>query len=417
MRSVLSFVALLAFAEVLLAVEKSNEVDTLSLNNDNNYVIFKYEGKQAVVHDNYMIELEEPAGLEVVDFEHAGEQYSIYDNGILLGNTSKVNVDQNAFAETPQDAVKDGRFSVGVFKLAKGNHKITFKVASPYVSGSAAIRLLKHTEMLWEEHTAAKNLYKREDSATNPMPTTVSSLVTETVTVFANFTDFATMPFFASRPLKVTCVDKRVDTRGVSTDLIFMFIIEDSDITFYRTQRVFQDLILVAESEKACEGLPRCVSLDERFTYLQLPDKVFRTLKLINDKFSGWTSISKMDDDAMVDIDSLRDVFPIHPTIYLGLPGFNDFTTKYAIAFALGHFYTLGKSVVKCILSHKDEFYGLNIWQEDTAIGYVATTICGYKYVDVTGTNLIWHKRYYEHKNKKCILSGPSRYANITLYT
>jgi hypothetical protein len=123
-----------ALAWVSLRADKPIEIGTLPLNKYNDYVIFKFHGQQAIVSKKYRFSLVEPASLEVVRFEDAGEQYSIYDNGILLGTTGKVNVKHNVLVATPQDAIKDGRFLKGIYKLVKGSHKITFRVSTAYMS-------------------------------------------------------------------------------------------------------------------------------------------------------------------------------------------------------------------------------------------------------------------------------------------
>ncbi|CAO3687245.1 unnamed protein product [Umbelopsis vinacea] len=149
MRFVLSAITLV-IANVAFAADSAVEVKTMPLSNFDEFMIFKYEGHPASINHSYMIDLAEPASLQVVDFEDAGEQYFIYDNGGLLGVTSNVHLDSNAFAESPQKAAEDRQFSTGIFKLSKGTHEITFQVETPYVSGSAAVRLLKKVHRLWK---------------------------------------------------------------------------------------------------------------------------------------------------------------------------------------------------------------------------------------------------------------------------
>jgi hypothetical protein len=101
MRFILSAITLV-LANVAFAADSAVEVKTMPLSNFDEYMIFKYEGHPASINHSYMIDLAEPASLQVVDFEDAGEQYFIYDNGGLLGVTSNVHLDSNAFAESPQ---------------------------------------------------------------------------------------------------------------------------------------------------------------------------------------------------------------------------------------------------------------------------------------------------------------------------
>lgn len=150
--SLINLVAILALAKISAATDKATSGEALHLNSYNDFMTFKYEGQPALISRNYIVNVAESASIELIDFERAGEQYFVYDNGALLGTTSQVKSDHKLFAKTPEDAVKDGRFSMGIFKLAKGSHRITFTVETPYASGSAAIRLLKDSEKLWKEH-------------------------------------------------------------------------------------------------------------------------------------------------------------------------------------------------------------------------------------------------------------------------
>jgi hypothetical protein len=96
--------------------------------------------------------LAHPANLQVVDYQDAGEQYTVYENGVLLGATGKVTADRNTNAAIPQDAINDQRFSKRMSKqLAIGEHMITLKVDFPHNSGSGAVRLMNSMDKLWKD--------------------------------------------------------------------------------------------------------------------------------------------------------------------------------------------------------------------------------------------------------------------------
>jgi hypothetical protein len=116
MRTVWSIIAILAFAKISFAIDEPVKEGALRYND---FAIFDYNEDDASVSHRYKINLNHPANLQVVDFEHAGEQYTIYDNEVLLDTTDKVTVHGNIYAATPQDAVKDQRFSSGMFRLAQ----------------------------------------------------------------------------------------------------------------------------------------------------------------------------------------------------------------------------------------------------------------------------------------------------------
>jgi TATA-binding protein-associated factor Taf7 len=79
--------------------------------------------------------------------------FEVFDNGKSLGVTTKVdNVkDEEVFAATPEEALKDDRFSKGTFDLSKGPHKITIKATGPYEAGTAAIRVLDHDNVAFHK--------------------------------------------------------------------------------------------------------------------------------------------------------------------------------------------------------------------------------------------------------------------------
>ncbi|KAF9939004.1 hypothetical protein BGZ75_002684 [Mortierella antarctica] len=202
--------------------------------------------------------------------------------------------------------------------------------------------------------------------------------------------------------------DPRIDlaSLGVSRDLVYMFFMERTNLAFYRTQKIWDDLVLIAERPEQCDGLERCLALNGQFIYETLHDKVFKTVTLLNKTFKGWNSISKLDDDALVDIRTLREVHSIHPGTYLGNFVTNTGDLGFPIYYATGPFYTMGQDVVRCLLQHEYDFYHLGSNAEDLAVGWVISKFCKHDSVDTNRYNLIWHKKF-NNLNKFCILNAP----------
>ncbi|KAF9938503.1 hypothetical protein BGZ67_010730 [Mortierella alpina] len=125
-----------------------------------------------------------------------------------------------------------------------------------------------------------------------------------------------------------------------------------TDLAFYKTQKIWEDLIFIAN-------------------YNTLHDKVFKTMTLLNNTYKEWSSISKMDDDALVDIRSLRAVLKIQLNTYMGIIYTNSYAKGFDITYATGHYYTMGQKAVHCVLEHKTDYYGLNTPAEDATIGRV----------------------------------------------
>lgn len=88
--------------------------------------------------------------LTIVDGGFGGDTYSIYDNGILLGNTSAaVNTYPSSVTLNFDAALADNNYSRGIFDLTTGTHLITGKLlvsalddtGSPLDTSVGALRL------------------------------------------------------------------------------------------------------------------------------------------------------------------------------------------------------------------------------------------------------------------------------------
>ncbi|KAF7728215.1 hypothetical protein EC973_006496 [Apophysomyces ossiformis] len=127
-----------------------------------NFSTFRWNGQEATVKETFDITLDAPASVQITDFKNRGDVFEVYDNGKLLGQTSAVEriQDGEVYAATPEEALKDSRFSNGIFPLSQGQHKLSIKAMSPYDAGTAAIRLVRENSQQQRLYTDKKNKKK-----------------------------------------------------------------------------------------------------------------------------------------------------------------------------------------------------------------------------------------------------------------
>ncbi|MEJ8568911.1 IPTL-CTERM sorting domain-containing protein [Elongatibacter sediminis] len=78
----------------------------------------------------------------VTDAYATGDEFAVYDNGELLGNTSAV-AGGDGFTGDPDVAFADPAYSSGVFPVGPGSHSITIEVtANPFGGGAAYIQVV-----------------------------------------------------------------------------------------------------------------------------------------------------------------------------------------------------------------------------------------------------------------------------------
>lgn len=83
-----------------------------------------------------------PALVQVTDGFQKGDQFSVYDNGVLLGSTSAVPAVSGSCAD-PDVCFTDPTYSHGSFAVGAGNHSITIvTTVSPYGGGGAWLRAI-----------------------------------------------------------------------------------------------------------------------------------------------------------------------------------------------------------------------------------------------------------------------------------
>jgi hypothetical protein len=83
--------------------------------------------------------------LTVTDIDNAGDMFTVYDNGTLVGSTSDVpntGITNNVYY--PDTALTSSDLSHGIFDLSPGSHSITIQVARNalnFVEGAAYFRV------------------------------------------------------------------------------------------------------------------------------------------------------------------------------------------------------------------------------------------------------------------------------------
>lgn len=81
-----------------------------------------------------------------------GDAFEVLDNGEVIGITSEGANEENMFAETPEEALEDERFSHATFVLAAGEHEISLNALdSANVEGSGAIRVVPQVNAFYKK--------------------------------------------------------------------------------------------------------------------------------------------------------------------------------------------------------------------------------------------------------------------------
>jgi hypothetical protein len=73
----------------------------------------------------WTITLSGPATLTVTDVEISGDRFTLFDNGVLLGQTSAPVPNASSVGECISCALADPNYSHGFFPLGPGSHSIT----------------------------------------------------------------------------------------------------------------------------------------------------------------------------------------------------------------------------------------------------------------------------------------------------
>lgn len=140
MKSLLSKV----FAAALMLGLAAGAADAAVLTVGGGWVQFAFDGVGSSWDTNFTFS--GPATLRVTDAFRSGDQFAIYDNGILLGNTSVPGSTGDQIGADYDAAFADARWSSAEFILGAGSHDITgIVLLSPFGTGGGAVELLAAT--------------------------------------------------------------------------------------------------------------------------------------------------------------------------------------------------------------------------------------------------------------------------------
>ena len=106
-------------------------------------------GKNSISKTSFKFKSRLPVRITLVDLFCRGDSFGVLDSGRLVAQSSRVPADKECDKSermiSPQEALKDGRWSSVVFDLEAGDHEITLKtVDSPMENGGVAAIKFDH---------------------------------------------------------------------------------------------------------------------------------------------------------------------------------------------------------------------------------------------------------------------------------
>lgn len=110
---------------------------------DGDWSAFSFGDVGSSWSSSYTFTLTSTANLQVTDAYLSGDQFSVYSNGTLLGNTSLPTTLGSQIYGDFNSAFKDSTWSSGSWTLGPGTYEISgTTLLSPYNGGAAALRLI-----------------------------------------------------------------------------------------------------------------------------------------------------------------------------------------------------------------------------------------------------------------------------------
>ena len=106
-------------------------------------------GKNSVSKTSFKFKTSLPIRVSLIDLFCRGDSFAVLDSGKLIAQSSRIPADRECEGDdkmvSPQEALKDGRWSSVVFELEAGDHEITLKtVDSPTENGGMAAIKFDH---------------------------------------------------------------------------------------------------------------------------------------------------------------------------------------------------------------------------------------------------------------------------------
>ncbi|KAF9284088.1 hypothetical protein BGZ74_001797 [Mortierella antarctica] len=153
--------------------------------------------------------------------------------------------------------------------------------------------------------------------------------------------------------------------------LIYMLITKYTDILYHENLRISDEIVFVSEEVGHCPKTQCCVVVKTGFNYSSLDRKVELTLKIANNMFDGFVTLTKIDDDTYVDYGffmSLQKNFT--ENTFFGMFGTGRCSNS-NIEFVEGAFYTVSRRLIHCLLSdfrvcgtgYEDRAVAMNIYR------------------------------------------------------
>jgi len=131
--------SLLAGAAVSLSLGLGAAHASTAITPANGWVQFGFGGVGSSFSDDFTFN--GPVTLKVTDAFLSGDQFAVYDNGVLLGDTSTPTIGDDVGGNYDA-AYADSNFSHGSWVLGAGAHDISGLVLqSPYGGGGAALQI------------------------------------------------------------------------------------------------------------------------------------------------------------------------------------------------------------------------------------------------------------------------------------
>jgi hypothetical protein len=141
-RRIATLTILIAIASAVGLATAGSAAATTNLVVNSGWQLFTFGGVGSHASgDPYKFVAAAPATLEVTDGYDHGDQFAVYDNGVLLGNTSSVATTPGN-CSNPDVCFADPAYSHATFNLPIGLHSITIvAIASPWGGGGAWLRV------------------------------------------------------------------------------------------------------------------------------------------------------------------------------------------------------------------------------------------------------------------------------------
>ncbi|KAG9322103.1 hypothetical protein KVV02_005587 [Mortierella alpina] len=133
--------------------------------------------------------------------------------------------------------------------------------------------------------------------------------------------------------------------------LIYMFVTEWTDTQYHENLRISDEIVFVSEEVEHCPRAKCCVVAKTGFDYWSLDQKVALALKIANNLFDGFITLTKIDDDTYVDYRffmSLQKNFTENTFFGKFETGWCSSST---IDYVEGPFYTISRRLIHCLLS------------------------------------------------------------------